>query len=252
MSDWGLGAYERIADDLAPAAEALVEAAGVGPGDLVLDVGCGSGAAVLAAARRGATVRGVDPSERLIHVACAAAAAEHLAAEFAVGDAANLPVEDRSADVVISSFGLVFAENAWAAVDEAVRVSRGRIAFTAWKPGGPLAEVAALRRLGSDPVADAPMFAWHDEAELTRLFARHGYSVEVEERELAFAAESATAFVEREVAHHPMWVAARRALRSARAFRALTAEAAAVLAEANELAGAFRVTSPYMIVRCSS
>ena len=36
--------------------------AGVGPGDRVVDVGCGPGGAAREAARRGATVTGVDPA----------------------------------------------------------------------------------------------------------------------------------------------------------------------------------------------
>jgi hypothetical protein len=64
--DWGEGDYARTAAVLAPAAEALVEATGVAPGERVLDVGCGTGNAALAAAARGARATGVDPAERLL------------------------------------------------------------------------------------------------------------------------------------------------------------------------------------------
>jgi hypothetical protein len=57
--DWGEGDYARTAAVLAPAAEALVEATGVAPGERVLDVGCGTGNAALAAAARGARATGV-------------------------------------------------------------------------------------------------------------------------------------------------------------------------------------------------
>src|SRR5436309_13548702 len=48
----GRGALSRLVADLA----------GVRPGDRVLDVGCGPGAAAREAARRGAAVTGVDPA----------------------------------------------------------------------------------------------------------------------------------------------------------------------------------------------
>src|SRR3954470_19243498 len=232
MTDWGLGAYERIADQLAPAAEALVDAAAIQPGEAVLDVGCGSGTAAVAAARRGAIVRGVDPSERLVQAAVATATAARVAAAFAVGEAADLPVSDRSADVVLSNFGVIFAEDATAAISELTRVARGRIAFTAWVPGRPLSRVAGLRRPASPCTGAEPPFAWHDEDVVARAFARLGYMVSVEERELAFGAELASAFMAQDVAYHPMWAEARRELRSERAFSALVSEAQAVLADA--------------------
>src|SRR5690242_13344172 len=99
--DWGHGHYERTAAQLVPAARDAVEHAAPRPGEHVVDVGCGTGNAALLAAERGARVTGVDPAERLLEVARAAAAERGLQATFAQGDAAHLPVDDGSADVVL-------------------------------------------------------------------------------------------------------------------------------------------------------
>jgi len=121
--DWSLGRYERIAEQFLPAARVLVESAAPGPGERVVDVGCGTGNAALLAAALGARVIGVDPASRLLEVAREDAAARGLDAEFAVGDAAELPLDDGSADLVVSVFGVIFAPDAAAAVAELARVT---------------------------------------------------------------------------------------------------------------------------------
>ncbi|HKN93646.1 MAG TPA: class I SAM-dependent methyltransferase, partial [Thermoleophilaceae bacterium] len=60
--DWGLGTYERTAEQLMPAAQAVVASAAPAAGERVVDVGCGTGNAALIAAERGARVTGVDPA----------------------------------------------------------------------------------------------------------------------------------------------------------------------------------------------
>jgi ubiquinone/menaquinone biosynthesis C-methylase UbiE len=86
----GRGAVSRLVADLA----------GVGPGERVLDVGCGPGAAAREAARRGAAVTGVDPAPLLLALGrrlSRGQAARHIA--FVEGTAEALPVADRSATV---------------------------------------------------------------------------------------------------------------------------------------------------------
>ncbi|HAS10802.1 MAG TPA: SAM-dependent methyltransferase, partial [Acidimicrobiaceae bacterium] len=58
----------------AEAVEAALDLAGVGPGVHLLDLGCGDGQVLLAAARRGATVSGVEADADLV-----ADTKEHLA-----------------------------------------------------------------------------------------------------------------------------------------------------------------------------
>lgn len=100
--DWGDGDYARTARTLEPAAEAVLDAAGIVRGERVLDMACGTGNAALAAARRGASAKGVDASEALLELARERAAESGADAEFAVGDAAALPVADASFDAVVS------------------------------------------------------------------------------------------------------------------------------------------------------
>jgi uncharacterized peroxidase-related enzyme len=101
---------------------------GVGAGDRLLDVACGSGLALELAAARGATVAGIDASQRLVAIACDRVPR----ADVRAGDMAALPWADASFDVVTSFRGL------WAttrvALAEARRVLRpgGRISLTTW------------------------------------------------------------------------------------------------------------------------
>jgi len=110
----------------------LADLVGIGPGDRVLDVACGLGAtARLLSAERGATVRGVDLSARLVEAARAGsvrAGLEDLTA-FEVGDAERLPVEAASFDAVVCECALCTFPDQAAAVAEARRALRpgGRI-----------------------------------------------------------------------------------------------------------------------------
>ena len=210
--DWNIGRYEEVDSDLRPAALRLVEAAGVVAGHRVVDVGCGSGNAALAAAARGARVVGVDPAARLLEVARDRAAAAHLGIEFVPGSAAALPVDDASADLVLSAFGVIFAPDPRAAAAELarVRVPGGRIVFTAWLPDGPIVEVnrvaaaAVTEALGT--VRPPPPFPWHDRAAVAELFLPHGLRVSLTREELTVTDSGAAAYLERHTRHHPLAV----------------------------------------------
>jgi len=180
--DWNLGRYERVAEQFLPAARVVVEHAAPKPGERVVDVGCGTGNAVLLAAAVGARVIGVDPASRLLEVARTDAAARGLDAEFADGNAADLPLEDESADLVISVFGVIFAPDPGAAAAEVARVtsSSGRVVLSAWIPEGAISRAARLARqtireaLGQPPAP--PRFAWHEREALAELFGPHGFA----------------------------------------------------------------------------
>lgn len=114
----------------APAWRAVAEAAGVGPGSRVLDVGCGSGGFLAHAAGLGAVVAGVDPAAGMVAVARRTVPA----ADVRDGDAERLPWPDASFDVVTAFNALQFAGDLSAALAELARVAvpGGRVAVANW------------------------------------------------------------------------------------------------------------------------
>jgi ubiquinone/menaquinone biosynthesis C-methylase UbiE len=251
--DWSIGHYETTAEQLSPVSAVVVERAAVSPGDRVVDVGCGTGNAALLAALRGAFVTGVDPAARLLDVARVRAGERGVSATFVEGDAASIPLETASADVVLSVFGVIFAPDAAAAAAEIARVAApgGRIVMTAWIPEGAINEcvgvfqkaVVAAIGLPSGP----PPFAWHDQNALTSLFGPHGFSVTVEPGQLAFTAASAREYLEIQGRDHPMSVAGRALLESRGEGEAVAERALGILEAANETPGSFKVTSRYVM-----
>jgi SAM-dependent methyltransferase len=250
--DWSDGKYERTAATLLPAAQEVITVAAPQPSEHLVDVGCGTGNAALLAAERGASVTGIDPAARLLEVAEQEARRRELTASFLRGEASSLPLADASADVVVSVFGVIFAPDPKAAIEEFARVLRpaGRIVLSAWIPEGPISAATRAVREGVMHAIDAPAtpppFPWHSQAALHDLFASHNFEVEVHERTLAFSAASATAYVDDDFQNHPMWLAS-RALISDEQAQAIRATAIEILDEANELDDGFQVTSRYVI-----
>ena len=156
--------YRRhIAPDFLPAARTMCRAVGIAPGDRVLDIACGPGTAALAARELGAgRVAGVDYARGMIAAADADAGARP-AVCYAVADALALPFADASFDVVISSFGLIFAADPKLAAAEAARVlpPGGRVGLLVWPPGGSVGayQEAAFRHLAVPPGRHDP-FQW--------------------------------------------------------------------------------------------
>lgn len=112
-----------------PLFEAVLDAARVGAGTQLLDVGCGSGLAIVLAAERGALPSGIDISPGLLGVA-----RERLPqADLREGDMEELPFDDAAFDAVIGINAFQFAGDPSRALSQAARVLR---------PGGRL--VASL------------------------------------------------------------------------------------------------------------
>ena len=106
---WASGDFAVIGTTLQIVGELLCEAVDVGGGERVLDVAAGNGNATLAAARRFAHVTSTDYVPALLDAGRRRAEAEGLHVTFEVADAEALPYQDASFDVVLSTFGVMFA-----------------------------------------------------------------------------------------------------------------------------------------------
>lgn len=255
--DWSEGEYERTAELLDPAAIVAVEAAKVGPNSRVLDLGCGSGNAALAAARLGADVFAIDPSARLVDVCRARAEQEGLVRLRAqVGDASGIPADDSVYDAVISIFAVIFAPDAGRAADEMLRVMKpgGRIVVTSWSPKGSISQAGAFLRDAMavlDPgVKTRVAPAWGSPEFVFSLFESRGAKVTVEERTLTFSSTSPEAWFEEQETHHPIWRGIMRTLSTTHPdeWRRVRERSVDALRSGNEDPTGFRTTSTYLLV----
>lgn len=157
--------YRRhILPDFLPAARALCQAAEIHSTDRVLDAACGPGTAAIAAREFGAArVVGFDYASAMVAVAREETARQRDCFSYAVANALALPFAAGAFDVVISSFGLIFAPDPTQAVREAARVLRpaGRLGLLVWPPDGSIGayQATAFRHLAVPPSSHDP-FQW--------------------------------------------------------------------------------------------
>lgn len=253
--DWGTGSYERVAPQLLPAAHAAIAAADPQPGQRVVDVGCGTGnAALLAAQRPGVRVTGVDPARRLLDLARAKAVEQGHDVTFVSGDAANMPLPDGCADVVLSVFAVIFAPDAAASAAELARITApdGKIVLTAWLPEG--AGVEAMRviigevgRITGQTSPGMP-FQWHERDQVQELFGTYGFDVAVHQHELAFTAESPEDYWDLSYADHPLVLSVQPLLVEHGVMDEVRNRVIEVFRAANEDPAAFRLTWRYVVI----
>jgi ubiquinone/menaquinone biosynthesis C-methylase UbiE len=100
-------------------AELAIDLTGAGPGDTVVDLGCGPGTAVRRAARLGATAIGVDPARVMRRVATWLSLGRSRV-RFVDGSAEAIPLEDGTATVVWS----IATVHHWQDIDAGLAESR--------------------------------------------------------------------------------------------------------------------------------
>ncbi|HEX5852310.1 MAG TPA: methyltransferase domain-containing protein [Solirubrobacteraceae bacterium] len=127
-----------VDEHLALATEALLDAARIAAGEVVLELAAGPGGAGLAAAERvglSGTVVLSDVAAEMVAVGAMRASA-HPQVSTAVFDQGEIDAADGRFDAVIVRHGLMFAEDVVGAVREAARVLRpgGRYAAMTWGP----------------------------------------------------------------------------------------------------------------------
>jgi len=172
---WASGDYPAMVETfLLPLGPRLVQACGIGPGMNVLDVAAGTGNASIPAAQAGASVTASDLTPELLEAGRARAEAEGLTLEWVEADAENLPFDDGSFDVVMSSIGAMFAPHHQEVADELVRVCRpdGTIGLLSWTPEGMIG--ALFRTMGPfappPPPGAQPPPLWGSEEHVAELF----------------------------------------------------------------------------------
>ena len=196
---WTSGDFPKMGVELAIAGELLCEAVPVYAGDRVLDVGTASGNTALAAARRRARVTAIDLVPSLLERARQRASAEGLTVDFEQGDAMALAFPDGSFDVVMTTFGAIFAPDAEQTAAEMSRVCRpgGKVAFAAWTPDGMLGRLFEL--LAGYAPAELALAApneWGDEAKFRKRLGPYSSEIAVQRQAVFFRALSAQHWVE--------------------------------------------------------
>jgi len=182
--------YARMDRAVAALTKELLDLAAPGPGERILDIGCGPGTTVLELAKRvgpGGHVLGADVSEPSVARArerIAAAGLRH--AEVIVADASVHPFSPDSFELTFSRFGIMFFSDPVAAFENVRRAMKpgGRLTLAVFRPASaklwPNAPLEAVRHLlppipTPGPEEPGP-FSWADPARVHRILDGAGFS----------------------------------------------------------------------------
>jgi SAM-dependent methyltransferase len=130
--------YDRMDRVLQPIDGPLLSFAAPVAGSTVIDVGCGCGGPTMKLARMvgpSGRVIGLDVSEPMLGRA-RERAREYSNVTFLLGDAAELPLENLHADLMVSRFGIMFFGDPMAAFSNlrTALLPGGRLRFCCWRP----------------------------------------------------------------------------------------------------------------------
>ena len=199
QATWASGDYGQIGVRLQIVGESLCEAVDLHATDKVLDVAAGNGNASLAAARHFADVTSTDYVAALLEQGRRRAEADRLPITFQVADTEALPFADESFDVVLSTFGVMFAPNQDRAASEILRVVKpgGRIGLANWTPDGFIGRLFELMsaHVPPPPGLRSPV-EWGAEPRLVELFGPHATGIRTTRRTYTFRYRSAEHWIE--------------------------------------------------------
>lgn len=210
---WGLGNYRQIAERLSPAAVAVVttvsKRAGAGGGRTALDVAAGTGSLATALAAAGWSVDAIDISPALAEQGRERTAQQGLDVRWHEAPLDTLPFDDSSADLVGSSFGLIFVPDPDQALGEISRVLRpgGALAFSAWTPSSYIAVMTDLMTTFMPEGPPSTTFRWGDPAVCAEWVGKHFETVESTTHTLPWHFESSRAASDFMFTHSPGHVA---------------------------------------------
>jgi ubiquinone/menaquinone biosynthesis C-methylase UbiE len=169
---WGNGPYQNVTETIADIHDVLIDRLDPKEGVAWLDLACGTGAMSELAAKKGASVTGVDLAPALIDTARERAEQQGLEIDYRVGDCENLDL-DGAFDVVSSTCGVMFAPDHEAAAREIARVVKpgGRIGLANWTPEGGLAKVFGMMKPFQPPPPEGAgvPFQWGSEGHVQEL-----------------------------------------------------------------------------------
>ena len=189
QATWASGDFAIVGTTLQIVGELLAEAVDVRADEQVLDVAAGNGNATLAAARRFAKVTSTDYVPHLLEKGASRAAAEGHDVTFRVADAEDLPFEDGSFDVVLSTFGAMFTPDHARPAREMLRVLRsgGRIGLANWTPEGFIGQLFKVIGAYVPPPAGLKSPAlWGTEPHIVELFGPQAVDIRCVRRNFNF------------------------------------------------------------------
>ncbi len=199
QATWASGDFAIIGTTLQIVGESLAEAVDVRAGERVLDAAAGNGNATLAAARRFANVISTDYVPSLLDKGRERARAEGLSVQFQTADVEDLPFADRSFDIVLSTFGVMFAPNHDRSAREMLRVLRdgGRLGMANWTLDGFIGRL--FKVIGAHlppPVGLKSPALWGTESHIVELFGARATDIRCERRHFNFRYRSAAHWVQ--------------------------------------------------------
>ena len=249
---WSGGDFSRFAGMLWESGGDLVRRLGIGPGDEVVDVGCGTGNLAIQAAQTGARVTGIDIAPPMLERARAGAQAAGVDVAWIEGDAEALPVADASMDVAMSSFGCMFAPRHRAAAAELARVLRpgGRMGLLSWTVGGDVAEFlrTASAHLPPPPAGAESPVLWGDPGHVHEVFEGLGMEIEVARGRIDFPYRTAREAFDIHAAEFGPMIAARALLEPLGRWQPLADDIAALFARREDADGVLHYGSDHLIV----